>query len=213
MEPESTNIVLAIESAIAGGSVALFRGPECVAGMVGASGQSRAEDLLSNIDELLKRSDIDKSSITKIIVGAGPGSFTGIRIGIATALGLAAALGIEVKQVSTLAAIAMAPGVSGQVLAALPIGRDTVCIQNFSVSAEKLAENTPADTISIEEFLDMASKNSNKSVVVNNSLYDLLPADRRISAIDASSDLAHHLGRFEKFLPHLPEPIFIGKRK
>lgn len=213
MEPESTNIVLAIESAVAGGSVALFRGRECLDGMVGTSGQSRAEDLLSNIDELLKRSDIDKNSITKIIVTAGPGSFTGIRIGIATALGLAAALGIEVKQVSTLAAIAMASGVSGQVLAGLPVGRGTVCIQNFSVSVEKLAENTPADTISIEEFLDMASKNSNESVVVNNSLYDLLPADRRISAIDAGSDLAHQLGRFGEFLPHLPEPIFIGKRK
>ncbi len=213
MGTANTDILLAIESAIAGGSVALMRGSHRIDGIVGASGQSRAEDLLLNIDELLTRNDLDKTSIKKIIVAAGPGSFTGIRIGIATAIGLAAALGIEVKQVSTLAAIAMASGVSGPVLAALPVGRDTICTQTFSVSAENAIESTPPDTISIDEFLEMNSNGSDQPVVMNNSFYELLPADERRSAIDAGSDLAQHLGRFEALLPHLTEPIFIGKRK
>jgi tRNA threonylcarbamoyl adenosine modification protein YeaZ len=213
MGTANSDILLAIESAIAGGSVALMRGSQRIDGIIGASGQSRAEDLLLNIDELLKRNELDKTSIKKIIVAAGPGSFTGIRIGIATAIGLAAALRIEVKQVSTLAAIAMASEVSGPVLAALPVGRDTICTQTFNVSAENAIESTPPDTISTDEFRELNSNDSNQPVVMNNSLYELLPTAGRSSAIDVGSDLAQYLGRFEAMLPHMPEPIFIGKRK
>jgi tRNA threonylcarbamoyladenosine biosynthesis protein TsaB len=58
------------------------------------------------VDALLKNADIRASELNCIAVAAGPGSFTGVRIGCATAKGLAFALGIETRAVSTLASMA-----------------------------------------------------------------------------------------------------------
>lgn len=62
--------------------------------------------ILQIIDDVLRNSGVNKKDINLIATGLGPGSFTGIRIGIATAKGLAAALDCEVRGVSTLDAIA-----------------------------------------------------------------------------------------------------------
>jgi tRNA threonylcarbamoyladenosine biosynthesis protein TsaB len=65
------------------------------------------------VEALLKNSDTAKSELSCIAVAAGPGSFTGVRIGCAAAQGLAYALGIETRAVSTLAAMANYVAFSG----------------------------------------------------------------------------------------------------
>jgi len=63
------------------------------------------------VDEVLARADRAAADVGQIVVGCGPGSFTGLRIGIASARGLALALGVPCAGVSTLAALASgAPG-------------------------------------------------------------------------------------------------------
>ena len=69
---------------------------------------SHSEDLLPEIEALLSRACIDISDISLVIVAKGPGSFTGLRIGMASAKGIAAALSIPVVSVPTLSAIAAA---------------------------------------------------------------------------------------------------------
>jgi tRNA threonylcarbamoyladenosine biosynthesis protein TsaB len=72
---------------------------------------SRASTLLEDVDALLRRGGTQSDAVDALAVGIGPGSFTGVRIGLATARGLALALGIPVAGVSTLAALAAgAPG-------------------------------------------------------------------------------------------------------
>ena len=58
------------------------------------------------MDEALAAAGVGWDDVTRLAVGIGPGSFTGLRIGIATARGLAQARGLEVVGVSTLAALA-----------------------------------------------------------------------------------------------------------
>jgi tRNA threonylcarbamoyladenosine biosynthesis protein TsaB len=67
-----------------------------------------AQRLLSLIDELMQRGGADWPSIERIAVGAGPGTFTGLRIGIASAQALAAATGLPLVGVSTLRSLALA---------------------------------------------------------------------------------------------------------
>ena len=67
---------------------------------------SRAVTVLEDIDALLRQAGAHTRELDGIAVGIGPGSFTGIRIGLATARGLALALGVPVAGVSTLDALA-----------------------------------------------------------------------------------------------------------
>ena len=76
-----------------------------------AEGGHAAQRSLVLVDEVLARAGRERSEIAQIVVGCGPGSFTGLRIGIATARGLALGLGVPCTGVSTLAALgAGAPG-------------------------------------------------------------------------------------------------------
>jgi tRNA threonylcarbamoyl adenosine modification protein YeaZ len=72
---------------------------------------SRAVTLLEDIDALLRQGGAHPRDLGALVVGVGPGSFTGVRIGLAAARGLAFALDLQGAGVSTLAALAAgAPG-------------------------------------------------------------------------------------------------------
>jgi tRNA threonylcarbamoyladenosine biosynthesis protein TsaB len=72
---------------------------------------SRAQTLLEDVDALLRQAGAHPADLRRLAVGIGPGSFTGVRIGLAAARGLALSLDIEGSGVSTLAALAAgAPG-------------------------------------------------------------------------------------------------------
>jgi tRNA threonylcarbamoyladenosine biosynthesis protein TsaB len=76
-----------------------------------AEGGHAAQRALVLVDEVLARAGYEARDVGQIVVGCGPGSFTGLRIGIATARGLALALGRPCIGVSTLEALAAgAPG-------------------------------------------------------------------------------------------------------
>jgi tRNA threonylcarbamoyladenosine biosynthesis protein TsaB len=72
---------------------------------------SRASTLLEDVDALLRQRGVHARELDALAVGIGPGSFTGVRIGLATARGLAFALDLPVAGISTLDALSVgAPG-------------------------------------------------------------------------------------------------------
>ncbi len=148
---ENTTI-LAIESAIRGGSIALALGGEIIDTWLGEGGVSRAEDLLWNIDQMLKRNNITKTSLNQIAVSVGPGSFTGIRIGLATAMGLATALNIELAKYSILHAMAANSADSDSLTTAVPVGRGVFCKQTFRKNSAEIAVLTEPTAITDELF-------------------------------------------------------------
>ncbi len=68
--------------------------------------KTHSQTLLPMLDEIADMISLNRASVDVIAVAAGPGSFTGLRIGSATAKGLALALGIPIVEVPTLAALA-----------------------------------------------------------------------------------------------------------
>ena len=102
--------LLAIETATEACSVALIHGDEVIARSELAP-RRHAERVLPMADELLAEAGLGKHALDVIAVGRGPGAFTGVRLAVSLAQGMALALDLPVVTVSSLAALALeAPG-------------------------------------------------------------------------------------------------------
>ncbi len=101
-------IVLGIETSGQPGSVALVDGAGVVAFSNYVQPNSHAEQLIAHIESALRSADCSAHQIGKIAVGTGPGNFSGLRMGLALAGGIAMGLGIQVIGVCSLASIACA---------------------------------------------------------------------------------------------------------
>jgi tRNA threonylcarbamoyladenosine biosynthesis protein TsaB len=99
-------LTLAFDTATAVATSALADGDEIL-----GERASRAQTLLEDVDALLRQAGAHPPDLDRLAVGIGPGSFTGVRIGLAVARGLALSLDVPGAGVSTLAALAAgAPG-------------------------------------------------------------------------------------------------------
>jgi tRNA threonylcarbamoyladenosine biosynthesis protein TsaB len=99
-------LILALDTATSVATCALVRDGDVLGERV-----SRAASVLAAADELLAEARLAARDLEALAVGTGPGSFTGLRIGLAAARGLALGLDLPVAGVSTLAALAAgAPG-------------------------------------------------------------------------------------------------------
>jgi tRNA threonylcarbamoyladenosine biosynthesis protein TsaB len=103
-------LILGIDTSLAILSVALLRDANLVGAVAMEGKSSRNEKLLPAIDWVLSESGTDRRQVDLFAVTRGPGSFTGVRIGLATVQGMALALGKPVCAMSTHEAIAPAEG-------------------------------------------------------------------------------------------------------
>jgi tRNA threonylcarbamoyladenosine biosynthesis protein TsaB len=150
-------LVLAFDTATDRATSALVDGDEVLGERV-----SRASTLLADVDALLRQAGAHPSDVTALAVGIGPGSFTGIRIGLAAARGLALALDVPVAGVSTLDALAagapgatpvidakrrevFVPGPRALAPAELEIERDATLVGDGAVRYRDLFEQAGAD--------------------------------------------------------------------
>ncbi|MEO5938071.1 MAG: tRNA (adenosine(37)-N6)-threonylcarbamoyltransferase complex dimerization subunit type 1 TsaB [Sphingomonas sp.] len=141
---------LVIETATAACSVALIDGGRVVAAAHEVVGRGHAERLVPMIAELPQGGHADA-----ILVDVGPGSFTGIRVGIAAARGLGLGWGVPVQGYSSLPLIAAAAFAADPTLERLAVvlegGHGEVFMQPFAAdpfaAAAELASLTPADAL------------------------------------------------------------------
>lgn len=101
-------MLLAIDTATLASGVALATADKLVAEIIVQTKKTHSERLMPHIEQLLELGQVPKEKITAIAVSIGPGSFTGLRIGMATAKALAYVWRVPLVGVSTLAALAYA---------------------------------------------------------------------------------------------------------
>ncbi|MEQ1922387.1 MAG: tRNA (adenosine(37)-N6)-threonylcarbamoyltransferase complex dimerization subunit type 1 TsaB [Pyrinomonadaceae bacterium] len=203
------HIVLAIESAINGGSLSILQNGVEISHWIGSASVSKAEELLVNIDAMLHSTGISKTEIDMIAVSAGPGSFTGIRIGLATALGLKNGLDIKMSSVSALTAMADTIEKHRILVVAVPTGRNAICIQTFENSGTASSVSEP-QTIAEEAFSEMLSTRADTHFVLHGSLCPRLGS--AVSFTDIGVNIARLVGIYCTQRPVvITEPLFISK--
>jgi len=149
-------LILAADTSLPILSVALVRDGELIGAMVMEGKGSRNEKLLPAIDWLLSENAIDRRAIDLFAVTRGPGSFTGVRIGLATMQGLALALGRPVCAMSTHEAIAWSE--EGRVSIVDDAGRGELYVSVFDgveIEAPHLAPDIGGETrvLRVADFL------------------------------------------------------------
>lgn len=127
-------LILSLDTATEQRSVALSRGEQQLALHAGGTARGHSTHLLEEIDEILRREGVSLKEIELFAVACGPGSFTGLRAGLATVKAFAATLERPVVGVPTLHAVALAAGPAPKILAALPAGRGEVFAQLLEVT-------------------------------------------------------------------------------
>jgi tRNA threonylcarbamoyladenosine biosynthesis protein TsaB len=131
-------MLLAFDSSSAACTVALFNDAGgCVARADEMIGRGHAERLVPMIGEVM-----DGRAATRILVGVGPGSFTGIRVAVAAAHGLAIGWSAELKGMSSLALLAAGLETKGEVAAAVLGGHGELFVQQFDSSGEPVSALT-----------------------------------------------------------------------
>jgi tRNA threonylcarbamoyladenosine biosynthesis protein TsaB len=155
-------LLLAIDTSGKQGSIALARAGEPTAEgdfevieIAPLIGGTFSAQLIPQISDLLNRNGFMKTAIGALAVASGPGSFTGLRIGLAAVKALAEVLQKPIAAVSLLEVCAVTSGAQGKVMAALDAGRGDVYVGEYQVPAA--AGQLPRECIlTRSEFLAQA---------------------------------------------------------
>ncbi len=141
--------VLAIDTAGPKPSVAMLAGDRLLEQSLSLDRRA-SDELLPAVARALDAAGLSLTDCERIAVCAGPGSFTGLRVGLATAWGLGRALGRPVEAVSTLEALAEAGrgGGASRVAAFLDAGRGELVGEVFDLSGPRARSLGPASRVS-----------------------------------------------------------------
>jgi tRNA threonylcarbamoyladenosine biosynthesis protein TsaB len=123
--------ILAVDTCLAACQVAVVDGDRVLASLSEPMMRGHQERLASMTREAMAEAGLDFAGLDRIAVTIGPGSFTGLRVGLAFAKGLGAALSIPVAGVGALEALAAGAPAHGEVLAIIDARREQVYAQAF----------------------------------------------------------------------------------
>jgi tRNA threonylcarbamoyladenosine biosynthesis protein TsaB len=158
-------IWLALETATSVGSVAVWRDGLAIECSFNIRG-SHSERVLPAVDHALQVTGTAPEEVAALVVGSGPGSFTGVRIAASMAKGWTMARGTPLFAYSSLLALAAGTGVSGPVCAAFDARRAEVYAACYEVSEQGASERLAPAAWRLEHLLDELARHDLKPTFV-----------------------------------------------
>ncbi|MDH6549298.1 tRNA (adenosine(37)-N6)-threonylcarbamoyltransferase complex dimerization subunit type 1 TsaB [Streptomyces sp. SAI-041] len=141
-------LLLALDTATPAVTVALHDGRDVVASFRQVDARRHGELLLPAVDRVLADAGVKLDAVTGIVVGIGPGPYTGLRVGLMTADTFGLALGIPVHGLCTLDGLAYASGIEGPFVVATDARRKEVYWATYSDPRTRVSDpavDRPAD--------------------------------------------------------------------
>ncbi len=209
MPAASSDYLLACDTTQGACSVALFRGDDCVAQNLEAMPRGQAEALLPMIYQLLQTAELSPQHLTHLAVTIGPGTFTGVRIGLAAMRGLACALEIPLTGISTLAAMAQPCAAIYPIIVIIDARRNEFYTQIFDAQKQDI---TPPQALTLEALLPHLPAGGLH--IIGTGKYKLAEAYGANAHIGTEDNFPHayYVGHMALTLPvstQLPEPIYL----
>ena len=159
-------LVLGVDTSNKNGGIALARGDEKafeIVDVMPLKGGTFSAQLIPQIADMLGRHGIDKAQLDGIAAASGPGSFTGLRVGLAGVKGLAEVLHKPIATVSLLEALATL-GTKDRVVAALDAGRSEVFVGEFRKA--ELPQPMGESLMTMEQFISTLQRAPDRPEVV-----------------------------------------------
>jgi tRNA threonylcarbamoyladenosine biosynthesis protein TsaB len=157
-------LILGVDTSGKNGSIALVQIEHAnsrTLEIVPLEGGTFSAQLVPQISDMLTRNRLTKRDIDAFAVASGPGSFTGLRVGLAAIKALAEVLQKPIAAVSLLEAVVRAAGAEGELIAAIDASRGEVYVADIQVSGSRT-------TVRDQQLLavaDFVSMNSNREIV------------------------------------------------
>jgi tRNA threonylcarbamoyladenosine biosynthesis protein TsaB len=139
---QHTMLILGIDTSGKSGGITLAEGDERAFRLIASSpiaGGTFSAQLVPGLASLLEKHGFAAADLDGFAVASGPGSFTGLRVGLSAVKGLAEVLGKPISTVSLLEALAIASGKAGRIAAAMDAGRSEVFFGVFHVSSGQVS--------------------------------------------------------------------------
>ena len=163
--------ILSIETSAGVASAAVTVGEKLVCEVAVNNKKTHSQTLMPIIDKVLAQAEMQIEDIDVIAVSSGPGSFTGLRIGISTAKGLAHALGKPIVGISTLTAMAYCLPFCEYIIAPImDARRSQVYNAVYEWKNGELEEIEPPRALSVDELCDELLKSDRKTVFVGDGV-------------------------------------------
>ncbi len=141
-------LLLAVDTATPAVTAALHDGTSVVAASSSVDARRHGELLLPAVDRVLAEAGVKLDAVTAVVVGVGPGPYTGLRVGLVTAATFGSALGVPVHGLCTLDGLAYAADVEGPFVVATDARRKEVYWARYASPRERVGEpavDRPAD--------------------------------------------------------------------
>ena len=215
--------LLVLESSGLVASVALMEENSMICEFTMNHKKTHSQTLLPMVDEMMKITGFNKKELDAIAISKGPGSFTGLRIGSATAKGLAQALNIPVVSVSSLEGLAAnLYGTKDLICPIMDARRSQVYAGIFQYEGERLIARMEDDAIAVADLIKVLNEKGEPVIFLGDGVpvygkmleegltvpYRFAPAHmyrQRAGAVGMLAIQYYKEGRTEKARDHKPE--------
>ncbi|QIP85118.1 tRNA (adenosine(37)-N6)-threonylcarbamoyltransferase complex dimerization subunit type 1 TsaB [Streptomyces sp. Tu 2975] len=196
-------LLLAMDTATPAVTAALHDGSSVLAESSSVDARRHGELLLPAVDRVLADAGVKLDAVTGIVVGVGPGPYTGLRVGLVTAATFASALGVPVHGVCTLDGLAYAAGLATPFVVATDARRKEVYwarYENARTRATDAAVDRPADIAGQVAALPAVGAGA----LLYPETFPDIRGPEHVSAAALAALAAEKLRAGEEFLPPLP---------
>ncbi|MEU5435231.1 tRNA (adenosine(37)-N6)-threonylcarbamoyltransferase complex dimerization subunit type 1 TsaB [Streptomyces sp. NPDC020719] len=201
-------LLLAVDTATPAVTVALHDGTDVVAETSQVDARRHGELLLPAVHKVLADAGLKLDAVTDLVVGVGPGPYTGLRVGLVTAATFGSVLGVPVHGLCTLDGLAYASGIEGPFVVATDARRKEVYWARYDDFRTRASEP------SVDRPADIAEQVAGVPVVGAGALLypEVFPDARgpeHQSAAALASLAAERLAAGAEFLP--PTPLYLRR--